>query len=652
VSLAAKQKSHRPGQAPALGLRAGSDGVLLYFQTASERRPIMSLHQWFRRWPAQPRHVSRPPRRGRLSLRLEQLEDRMLPSTFTAATVSDLIADINAANTAGGTNTITLAPKVTFTLTQVNNTTDGATGLPVVANNDNLTIVGNGDTIERSTKSGTPDFRLFDVASGASLTLESLTLQNGYELGSGSSAEGGGIYNLGSLVLSGVTVQNNVAVGSAGANAATANSRGGNGQDAAGGGIWSNGALTLENSTAIQNNNAEGGNGGSAFNTNYGSGPITSYGGNGGNGFGAGLDIAGGTANLSGGTWYGNNAMGGQGGSSAGTYNGKPASNGGQPGSGYGGGLYAVGVTLTLSSTTVQANNATSAGGGLYIYNSTASLSGNIVQSNGTGYDGAGGGIFYYINGTTALLSFSSTNDTVVSNTGGGIFIEGSSAATVSNDTVEHNTAGSGISISQSTQSTATLSYDTVDFNSSGESGGGISIGGGTTTLSNDMVVSNTAGFALYGFGGGISVEGPATVTFSNDTVASNTVGTGRSISYPYPEIWGGGIYLSDLVTATFNNDIVENNTALGAKSAGGAYGGGIYITTDFQYPNVITLCNVTVQGNTADNGGGIYITPGVARTAVYVDSFSVANTINNTDNSGTNGSTANIDGPYILKNC
>src|SRR6516164_6892663 len=113
-----------------------------------------------------------------LRLNLEQLEDRTLLSSYSAATVSDLIADINAANSAGGSNTITLAPKTMFTLTQVNNTTDGGNGLPVIAANDNLTIVGNGDTIERCRKNA-PTFRLFEVASGASLTLMNLTVQNG-----------------------------------------------------------------------------------------------------------------------------------------------------------------------------------------------------------------------------------------------------------------------------------------------------------------------------------------------------------------------------------------------------------------------------------------------------------------------------------------
>ena len=62
----------------------------------------------------------------------------------------------------------------------MNNTTGGAKGLPVIAANDSLTIVGSGDTIERSTASGTPSFRLLDVAAGASLTLGSMTLQGGW----------------------------------------------------------------------------------------------------------------------------------------------------------------------------------------------------------------------------------------------------------------------------------------------------------------------------------------------------------------------------------------------------------------------------------------------------------------------------------------
>ena len=97
------------------------------------------------RGPCAPRRRFRPG--------VDLMEDRLVPTNYSAATVSALIADINAANTAGGANTITLTAPTTspYGLTAVNNTTNGANGLPVIAANDNLTIVGNGDTIERST---------------------------------------------------------------------------------------------------------------------------------------------------------------------------------------------------------------------------------------------------------------------------------------------------------------------------------------------------------------------------------------------------------------------------------------------------------------------------------------------------------------------
>src|SRR6516162_9522329 len=213
-------------------------------------RFIMFQTSWFPwrclgRRNARPRHLScsRAGRR-RSPLILEPLEDRTALSNFNAGTVSDLITDINAANAAGGSNTITLTAPTTspYVLTAVDNTTDGPTGLLVISGGgmkvaaDNLTIVGNGDTIERSTASGTPDFRLFDVALGAALTLNNLTLQNGYELGSGSSAEGGGLFNQGTLVLSAVTVQSNEAIGSDGTPGTNKNNPGGAGADGAGGG--------------------------------------------------------------------------------------------------------------------------------------------------------------------------------------------------------------------------------------------------------------------------------------------------------------------------------------------------------------------------------------------------------------------------------
>jgi hypothetical protein len=319
---------------------------------------------------------------------LEVLEDRALPSSYTAGTVADLIADINAANTGGGSNTITLVAGTTFTLTAVNNTTDGATGLPVIAANDALTIVGNGDTIQRSTASGTPAFRLFDVASRASLTLANLTVQNGLAQGNGvlSTAEGGAVLNQGSLTLNGVTVQNNTAQGYWDGNAA-------------GGGIYSGGSLTIQSST-IQKNQALGGAGFAAL--AYGA-----PGDPGGSAFGGGLYISGGTATLTSVTVSSNTAQGGDGGMGGccfGDAFGGTA--GGDGGGGSGGGLYAAGGTIDLHNVTVTGNTAAGGAGG----KGGKGASGKFNGRNGLTGGSVGGGLYIDAAAAACLDAFTQSH--------------------------------------------------------------------------------------------------------------------------------------------------------------------------------------------------------------------------------------------------
>jgi len=269
--------------------------------------------------------------------------------------------------------------------------------MPVIVANDSLTIAGNSDTIARSSAVGTPAFRLFEVAAGASLTLQNLTLQGG--LASGAyhvTSFGGAVYNKGTLVLNSAIVQNNIAQGQPSV------SSGGDG-----GAIYTSGSLMLEGGAKVQNNQAIGGAGHNAVPRNRGGGPYPP--GAGDNGYGGGIYVAAGTVTLTNATLAGNTAQGGQGG------NGLKLFNGAAGGTGYGGALYLAAGAVTISSANVSANTAEGGQGGGSSY------------KGGNGGNGLGGGL--YVAGGTLTLR----NDTVTSNSAlsgpAGVGVKGSGQA-------------------------------------------------------------------------------------------------------------------------------------------------------------------------------------------------------------------------------
>lgn len=157
-----------------------------------------------------------------------------------------LIAAINAANANPGVDVIELAASCTYTLTLVDNVSNGANGLPVVT--DSVVINGHGDTITRS--SGAPSFRIFDFEpnpSGRTFELNDLTISGGQSCCT--AAAGGAIRNgsTGTLVLSRVFLLNN-------------NGGGGNG-----GAVYNAGGLALTDATIAQNDSG-GGDGGGIYN--------------------------------------------------------------------------------------------------------------------------------------------------------------------------------------------------------------------------------------------------------------------------------------------------------------------------------------------------------------------------------------------------
>jgi parallel beta-helix repeat protein len=124
-----------------------------------------------------------------------------------AGDVACLSAAMQAANANGEVNTITLEAGL-YTLTAVDNDTDGPTGLPSVTSALTLRGAGAGSTIIERTASA-PRFRLGHVALNGTLTVEGLTLQGGdfTSLPDG----GGGLRNRGTLTIADSILSGNVA---------------------------------------------------------------------------------------------------------------------------------------------------------------------------------------------------------------------------------------------------------------------------------------------------------------------------------------------------------------------------------------------------------------------------------------------------------
>jgi hypothetical protein len=297
-----------------------------------------------------------------------------------AGDVRCLIDAIHKANANGKKNTIRLAAG-TYTLTAVDNTTDGSNGLPSITSEFRLTIRGAKDEatiIER--QSGAPSFRLIHVAATSTLALERLTLQGGTTNDGPFDDVGGGIFNNGTLTLTNSTVRDNEAFDF-------------------GGGIYNTGILTLTNST-VSGNSAD------AF-----------------------IGVAGGIYNTITGTVMLTNS----------TVSGNSA--GGQGGFLCGGGIYNTG-TLTLTNSTVSGNMGFSRPGGGICNDGTLTLTNSTVSGNSSG-GVSGGGIFNQ--GTLTLTNSTISGNSTTGSSGGGLSNASSfSITTLQNTIVARNTADLG----------------------------------------------------------------------------------------------------------------------------------------------------------------------------------------------------------------
>jgi predicted outer membrane repeat protein len=251
-----------------------------------------------------------------------------------------------------------------------------------------------------------------------------------------------------------------------------------------------------------------------------------------------------------------------------------------------GGGIRA--STVTLTDSTVSGNFATTSGGvsantvtatnskvignvarvnwGGGIDATTVTLSGSTVSGNSAGESGGG------INSTTVTVTNSKISNNTAGAVGGGI---DATTVTLTGSTVSGNSASGGGGINADT---ATLTNSTVGGNTASQDGGGISAFD-LALLTRSTVSGNTAG----SYGGGIAAS---SAMLTNSTVSGNRAGT-----------VGGGIRADS--GALLNCTIVENTAKTG--------GGGLFHDPSgiFSVRNSIVALNlVWFAGSGADVSG------------------------------------------------
>jgi hypothetical protein len=527
------------------------------------------------------RRVQPQPKRHTARLCLEILEDRTAPAVFAAPaqlggaldpfrlpggfhfftptalvkTQADLIAAINAANLAGGTNFITFEANITLSETSPFMSADGATGLPAIASGDNLTIFGNSFTLQRSFSEGNAAFRLFDVNPGASLTLDEMTLEGGLE--TGPIAVGGAInvHATANLTLNADTISSSDVSYTGGGSTVVI---------LAGGAIYNAGTVNVMNSLIeadganfiLNNGLGQGDNQGDANNA------AGSSGNNSGNGLTGNVLVEGGgiynTGNMSitatsildnvaiasvtNGSLNPGDVTGN------GNFNGSndtSANNGNGNGNGVvgnitvqGGGIYNVEV-LSLHNDTISGNDALANitnGSGNGNNNSNADTGDNNGNNNGNGVVGniavAGGGIYnnnqanIYVD--TVSNNFASCSVTNGNNNGGGDGVNTDSHdGNFNGDAVTGSisVSGGGITNDSAGSATLTLGSITQNFVSCGISNGNNNgDGDGDSNTGTDEGKNN--GNGVFGFvevsGGGLDNESGGHVTMSS-TVSFNS---------------------------------------------------------------------------------------------------------------------------------
>ena len=481
---------------------------------------------------------------------------------------------------------------ITFQTSQPNVEIVLTSALPQIASGINLNLDGFGIIISggRSTlpniKNG---YQIFNVSSGATLTLSSLSVT------AGEATNGAAVFNSGTLNVNFVAFSDNLAAD----NAFTTG---------AGGAIFNSGTLVISNSSF--NGNMARGNGGA-------------------------VESVAGSVTITDSTFTSNVTSSGNGGAVDSTSSSVTISNStfSLNGAALGGALSLDGPSLTMSGNTFLYNQVTANGGAVYnagmlnligcsFTHNNASNSGGAIFNAGTlvgtgdsfvsNTSSAGGGGGLASSGTVTIYGTFSGNEAP---NGGAIYSDGISlevtGGTFSNNFA--NTAGGGI------YDNDTLSVTNATFTGNGtlSMGGGVYAKRGATVLDSTFS-SNFAGFVEGStFGGGAIYGELDSTTVTGSTFVSNHATNGGAISVPLnngaslnvTNSTFAGNHVSAMGGAVFTGGsaLIVSSSMSGNLAGGSGMGGAV-----FQNSGTATLTDSILAGSGASkNCGGSIINGG-----------------------------------------
>jgi hypothetical protein len=492
-------------------------------------------------------------------LALYRLEERITPTDFTIANgdVPTLVAAIKTATVNNQPDRIILATNGTYTFTAPS-IADPFTTLPALVldggdPNNSLTILGNGSTFQRSTASGTPQFRFLSAYGSASaalnLSITNLTFTNGNAGGAGGAITATDV----ALTLNGCVFTSDQANSNGGALFATT------------------AAAAPDRAITITNCQFLGGNAGAVFLGGSTNAVVTGskFNGNSGNGItynGHGLNVSGST--------FGNNGQAIGGGSS-----GSLSIDSSQFTVNTTGGIILTGgvTPLTITNSTFQSNYGSGTISNRGNSQSTTTIVSCTIANGSTSSSGGA------VNSSGVVTIQSSTiSGTVTTSRGAAVYAGG--GLSIVSSTISGNTAsGSGGAVFAG--GGLTIASSTISGNSSSSSGGAVYAVGGisldSVTISGNRASSGGGGIAYKGNNGG-------SLSIINSTIHGNIAGTG-----------GGGLLFSNSPGSNATGSIVSSTITGNAGSVANG-GGGVYVSSG----NVLSIGDTVIAENTVSGNG------------------------------------------------